>query len=93
MVVCFLGKVLDKVCLVVFVIGLVIIGFVGVFYGMFYVFVSLQDVLLILMFQIWVMFIVGGVGNNKGVMVGVFLIWGVWIFFGWVLLWFVFIEV
>lgn len=88
-----LGKAPDKVRLAAFVTGSVIIGLAGALYGTFYAFVSPQDVLPILTFQIWAMLIVGGAGNNKGAMAGAFLIWGAWTFSGWALSRFAPIEV
>ncbi|GAB4528062.1 MAG: branched-chain amino acid ABC transporter permease [Roseibium sp.] len=80
-----LGKTPDKLRLTAFVTGSVIIGLAGGLYGTFYAFVSPQDVLPILTFQIWAMLIVGGAGNNRGAMAGAFLIWGAWTFSGWAL--------
>jgi branched-chain amino acid transport system permease protein len=80
-----LGKAPDRVRLTAFVTGSVIIGLAGGLYGTFYAFVSPQDVLPILTFQIWAMLIVGGAGNNKGAVFGAFLIWGAWTFSGWAL--------
>ena len=36
-----------------------------------------------LTFQIWVMLIVGGSGNNKGAVLGAVAVWGLWSFSGW----------
>lgn len=80
-----LGKAPDKARLTAFVIGSVIIGLAGGLYGTFYAFVSPQDVLPILTFQIWAMLIVGGAGNNLGAIFGAYLIWGAWTFSGWAL--------
>ena len=88
-----LGKSPDNVRLAAFVTGSVIIGLAGSLYGTFYAFVSPQDVLPILTFQIWAMLIVGGAGNNKGAMAGAFLIWGSWTFSGWALSRFAPVEV
>lgn len=80
-----LGKAPARVRLIAFVTGSVIIGAAGALYGTFYAFVSPQDVLPILTFQIWAMLIVGGAGNNRGAVLGAFLIWGAWTFSGWAL--------
>nr|WP_319385088.1 branched-chain amino acid ABC transporter permease [uncultured Roseibium sp.] len=80
-----LGKSPDRIRLISFVTGSVIIGLAGSLYGTFYAFVSPQDVLPILTFQIWAMLIVGGAGNAKGALAGAFLIWGAWTFSGWAL--------
>jgi len=80
-----LGKSPAKVRLTAFVTGSVIMGLAGGLYGGFYAFVSPQDVLPILTFQIWAMLIVGGAGNNRGAIAGAFLIWGAWTASGWAL--------
>lgn len=80
-----LGKSPSRVRLTAFVTGSVILGLAGGLYGTFYAFVSPQDVLPTLTFQIWAMLIVGGAGNNGGAVFGTFLIWGVWTASGWAL--------
>jgi branched-chain amino acid transport system permease protein len=67
------------------VTGSAIMGLAGGLYGSFYAFVSPQDVLPILTFQIWAMLIVGGAGNNRGAVAGAFLIWAAWTASGWAL--------
>lgn len=80
-----LGKFPDRVRLTAFVAGAVIMGVSGGLYATFYAFISPQDVLPILTFQIWAMLIVGGAGNNRGAILGAFLIWGGWTASGWAL--------
>ncbi|MEM0934412.1 MAG: branched-chain amino acid ABC transporter permease [Pseudomonadota bacterium] len=80
-----LGKSPSRVRLMSFVTGSVVIGLAGGLYGTFYAFVSPQDVLPILTFQIWAMLIVGGAGNNAGAVAGAVLIWGAWTASGWAL--------
>lgn len=80
-----LGKSPAHVRLTAFVAGSVIMGLAGGLYASFYAFVSPQDVLPILTFQIWAMLIVGGAGNNRGAIMGAFLIWGTWTASGWAL--------
>ena len=80
-----LGKVPTRIRLTAFVTGCVILGLAGGLYGTFYAFVSPQDILPTLTFQIWAMLIVGGAGNNKGAVLGAFLIWGAWTASGWAL--------
>jgi len=80
-----LGKTPARVRLTAFVAGSVIMGLAGGLYATFYAFVSPQDVLPILTFQIWAMLIVGGAGNNRGAVIGAFLIWGAWTASGWAL--------
>ncbi len=80
-----LGKSPVRIRLTAFVSGSVIMGLAGGLYGTFYAFVSPQDVLPTLTFQIWAMLIVGGAGNNKGAVLGAFIIWAAWTFSGWAL--------
>ncbi|MEP2030746.1 MAG: branched-chain amino acid ABC transporter permease [Paracoccaceae bacterium] len=78
-----LGKNPDRIRLIAFVTGSFIVGVSGGLYATFYAFVSPQDVLPTLTFQIWAMLIVGGAGNNRGAIIGTFLIWGAWTTSGW----------
>ncbi|MFW2589907.1 branched-chain amino acid ABC transporter permease [Sagittula sp. SSi028] len=78
-----LGKAPDRVRLTAFVTGSVLMGLAGGLYGTFYAFVSPQDVLPTLTFQIWAMLIVGGAGNNRGAVLGAFVIWAAWTASGW----------
>ena len=80
-----LGKGPRRVRLTAFVTGSIIMGLAGGLYATFYAFVSPQDVLPTLTFQIWAMLIVGGAGNNRGAIPGAFIIWGVWTGSGWAL--------
>lgn len=73
-----LGKNVTRLRLEAFVLGSAIIGASGVLYVSFYAFISPQDMAPILTFQIWAMLIVGGAGNNRGAVLGAFLIWGAW---------------
>ena len=80
-----LGKAPNRVRLTAFIIGSMIMGLAGGLYATFYAFVSPQDVLPTLTFQIWAMLIVGGSGNNQGGILGAFLIWAAWTTSGWML--------
>lgn len=80
-----LGKTPARVRLTSFITGSVIMGLSGGLYATFYAFVSPQDVLPTLTFQIWAMLIVGGAGNSRGAVIGAFLIWGAWTASGWAL--------
>ncbi len=80
-----LGKSPARIRLAAFVTGSVIMGLAGGLYATFYAFVSPQDVLPTLTFQIWAMLIVGGAGNNRGAVLGAFLIWAAWTASGWAL--------
>ena len=79
-----LGKPPNKIRLTAFVVGSMIMGLAGGLYATFYAFVSPQDVLPTLTFQIWAMLIVGGSGNNQGGILGAFLIWAAWTASGWI---------
>jgi branched-chain amino acid transport system permease protein len=61
-----------------FVIGSVLMGLSGALYAFFVGFVSPQDLLPIFTFQVFVMLIVGGSGNNRGAILGTVLIWALW---------------
>lgn len=61
-----------------FVIGSAIMGLGGALYASFIGFISPEDFLPILTFQVWTMLIVGGSGNNKGAVIGALLMWAVW---------------
>ena len=67
------------------VIGAGIMGAGGGLYVSYTAFVSPQDMLPILTFQIWAMLIVGGAGNNRGAVLGAVLIWGAWTLSGFAL--------
>jgi branched-chain amino acid transport system permease protein len=61
-----------------FVIGAMIMGLGGALYAHFLGFIAPEDFLPILTFQLWAMLIVGGAGNNRGAIVGAFVVWGFW---------------
>jgi branched-chain amino acid transport system permease protein len=61
-----------------FVIGSAIMGLGGALYASFIGFVSPEDFLPILTFQVWTMLIAGGSGNNKGAVLGALVMWAVW---------------
>jgi branched-chain amino acid transport system permease protein len=80
-----LGKSPARIRLASFITGSMIIGTSGGLYVTFYAYVSPQDVSPILTFQIWAMLIVGGAGNNRGAMLGAFVVWAAWTASGWAL--------
>ena len=80
-----LGKSPARIRLTAFVTGAVVMGLAGGLYGSFYAFVSPQDVLPVLTFQIWAMLIVGGAGNMRGAVAGAFLVWLAWTYSGFLL--------
>lgn len=61
-----------------FVIGSAVMGLGGALDAGFIGYVSPEDFMPILTFQIWSMLIVGGSGNNKGAVLGAVLMWAVW---------------
>ena len=60
------------------VIGSMIMGAAGSLYVAFYAYIGPQDLAPILTFQAWAMLIVGGAGNNRGAVLGAFLVWAAW---------------
>ena len=73
-----LGKRSFSVRLQSFVIGSMLMGLGGAVYAHFVGFIAPEDFLPILTFQLWAMLIVGGSGNNRGALVGAFVVWGFW---------------
>jgi len=73
-----LGKNAVSFRLQTFVLGSMLMGLSGALYASFMGFVSPQDLLPIVTFQIFVMLIVGGSGNNFGAILGTVTIWALW---------------
>ena len=61
-----------------FVLGSMLMGLGGAVYAHFVGFIAPDDFLPILTFQLWAMLIVGGSGNNRGAILGAFVVWGFW---------------
>jgi branched-chain amino acid transport system permease protein len=61
-----------------FVIGSALMGLGGALYAHFVAYIAPEDFLPILTFQVWAMLIVGGAGNNRGAILGAFVVWLVW---------------
>jgi branched-chain amino acid transport system permease protein len=61
-----------------FVIGSALMGLGGAVYAHFIGYIAPEDFLPILTFQLWAMLIVGGSGNNRGALLGAFVVWGFW---------------
>ncbi len=80
-----LGKSPARVRRQSFIFGSMIIGLSGALYATFYAYISPQDIMPILTFQIWAMLIVGGSGNNKGAILGTLVVWAGWVGSGWAL--------
>ena len=73
-----LGKSAFRFRLQAFVIGSMLMGLGGALYAHFVGYVAPEDFLPILTFQMWAMLIVGGSGNNRGALLGAYLVWGFW---------------
>ena len=73
-----LGKSAFRFRLESFVIGSMLMGLGGALYAHFVGFIAPEDFLPILTFQLWAMLIVGGSGNNRGAILGAYLVWGFW---------------
>ncbi len=62
-----------------FVLGAVVIGVAGSLYASYMVTIDYSHFEpLFATFLVWVMLMLGGSGNNKGAVLGAFVIWGVW---------------
>jgi branched-chain amino acid transport system permease protein len=61
-----------------FVIGCSLMGLGGALYAHFVAYIAPEDFLPILTFQLWAMLIVGGAGNNRGAILGAFVVWLIW---------------
>jgi branched-chain amino acid transport system permease protein len=61
-----------------FVIGCMLMGLGGALYAHFVGYIAPEDFLPILTFQLWTMLIVGGSGNNRGAILGAFVVWALW---------------
>lgn len=61
-----------------FVIGSMLMGLGGAVYAHFVGYIAPEDFLPILTFQLWAMLIVGGSGNNRGAVLGAFVVWMFW---------------
>ena len=73
-----LGKNVFAMRLQAFVIGSSVFGLAGALYAHFLGFISPIDFLPIFTFQVFVMLIVGGSGNNLGALLGGLVVWGLW---------------
>ncbi len=73
-----LGKDAFAIRLQSFVLGSMLMGLSGALYANFLGFISPQDLLPIFTFQVFVMLVVGGSGNNYGALLGTVIIWALW---------------
>ena len=73
------GKNIAGVRIQSFVLGGVIMGLAGGLYAHYTVTIDYSHFRpLFATFMVWVMLMLGGSGNNKGAILGAFIIWGVW---------------
>ncbi len=61
-----------------FVLGSMLMGLGGAMQAHFVGYIAPEDFLPILTFQLWAMLIVGGSGNNRGAVLGAYVVWGFW---------------
>ncbi len=61
-----------------FTLGSMLMGLAGAMQAHFVGYVAPEDFLPILTFQVWAMLIVGGSGNQRGAILGAYLVWGFW---------------
>jgi len=73
-----LGKNPTAFRLQAFVLGSMLMGLAGGLYASFFGFIAPTDFVPIVTFQLWTMLIVGGAGNNRGALIGAFVVWGLW---------------
>jgi branched-chain amino acid transport system permease protein len=73
-----LGKNPASFRLQAFVIGSMLMGLAGGLYASFFGFIAPADFQPIVTFQLWTMLILGGSGNNRGALLGAYLVWGLW---------------
>ncbi|GAB2898247.1 branched-chain amino acid ABC transporter permease [Paralcaligenes ginsengisoli] len=73
------GKNVTSLRIQSFVLGAVIMGMGGALYAPYMVTIDYSHFEpLFATFLVWVMLMLGGSGNNKGAILGAFVIWGVW---------------
>ncbi len=80
-----LGKSPFAIKLQAFTLGSMLMGLAGAMQAHFVGYIAPEDFLPILTFQLWAMLIVGGSGNNRGAILGAYLVWGFWVAAGGVL--------
>lgn len=73
-----LGKSAFAFRLQAFVLGSMLMGLGGALMAHFVGYIAPEDFLPILTFQLWAMLIVGGSGNNRGALLGAYVVWGFW---------------
>jgi branched-chain amino acid transport system permease protein len=73
-----LGKAPDRYRLQAFVIGAALMGLAGAMQAQFFGFIAPDNYLPVVTFQVWVMLVLGGAGNNRGALLGAVVVWGLW---------------
>jgi branched-chain amino acid transport system permease protein len=73
-----LGKSPARFRLQAFVIGAALMGLAGAMQAQFFGFIAPDNYLPVLTFQIWVMLVLGGSGNNGGALLGAVAVWALW---------------
>ena len=73
-----LGKSPLAVKLQAFTLGSMLMGLAGAMWAHFVGYIAPEDFLPILTFQLWAMLIVGGSGNQRGAIIGAYVVWGFW---------------
>ncbi len=73
-----LGKDAARYRLQAFVIGAGLMGLAGAVQAQLLGFIAPENYLPALTFQVWVMLVLGGSGNNRGAVAGAFLVWALW---------------
>jgi branched-chain amino acid transport system permease protein len=73
-----LGKSAQRFRLQAFALGGAIMGLAGAVHAHIIGFISPDDYLPSLTFQVWTMLIIGGAGNNWGALLGAVVVWGIW---------------
>lgn len=73
-----LGKAPSRFRLQAFAIGAALMGLSGAMQAQFFGFIAPDNYLPVLTFQVWVMLVLGGSGNNLGAVLGTLLVWALW---------------
>ena len=73
-----LGKAPDVFRLQAFVMGAALMGLSGAMEAQFFGFIAPDNYLPVLTFQVWVMLVLGGSGNNRGALLGAVVVWALW---------------
>jgi branched-chain amino acid transport system permease protein len=73
-----LGKRAALFRLQAFAIGAALMGLAGAMQAQFFGFIAPENYLPALTFQVWVMLVLGGSGNNRGALLGAVVVWGLW---------------